>query len=368
MSKVTTERFFHFVRYSMGIDDVPPEKMETSEWISVYDMASAHALLGICANGIERMDDSLRPPLTLTMRWAMNTIKIEKRNILTNRKCAELTGMLEADGLKGCVLKGQGAALYYPNPSRRQSGDIDIWVPGGHRRIMNYVRNRFPSATAYYHHADFPVFKEVPVEVHFFPSWMCNPFYNRRLQRWFREQADEQFYNVVSLPGSNELVAVPTTRFNVVYMLLHIYRHLFHEGIGLRQCMDYYYVLKAFSDVSPAERKSVVGEIRRLGLYRFARAMMYVLGEVFAMPAEWMIVSPSENDGSMVLAEIVRSGNFGINSGIDRENGKSLNFFATKIGYRMRFFRRYPGEVLWGFVFSLWGKWWRAYHHYGKQH
>lgn len=132
--------------------------------------------------------------------------------------------------------------------------------------------------------------------------------------------------------------------------------------------MDYYYVLKAFSDVSPDERKSVVGEIRRLGLYRFARAMMYVLGEVFAMPADWMIVSPSENDGSMVLAEIVRSGNFGINSGIDRENGKSLNFFATKIGYRMRFFRRYPGEVLWGFVFSLWGKWWRAYHHYGEQH
>lgn len=365
MDNRNKDNFLRLVRYSIGSDDTPPGKMEPAEWKAVYDMAVAQALLGICADGIERMDDSLRPPLTLTMRWAMNTIEIEKRNSRMDCKCVELSRLLEADGFKACVLKGQGAAMYYPNPRRRQSGDIDVWVPGGHRRVMGYVRKRFPAAGAYYHHADFPIFPMIPVELHFRPSWMCNPFYNRRLQRWFRAHSAEQFSNVVDLPGGCGYLSVPTTRFNAVYMLLHVYRHLFHEGIGLRQCMDYYYVLKDFSAAPSSEHEAVVNDIRNLGLYRFATAMMYVLREVFAMPSDWMIVPISENDGSFVLSEILRSGNFGCDSGIDRSAGKSLRFFITKLAYRMRFFSRYPGEVSWGLCFALWGKIWRAFHHYG---
>ena len=38
-------------------------------------------------------------------------------------------------------------------------------------------------------------------------------------------------------------LAFPSIRFNTVYSLLHIFRHVFHEGIGLRQLLDYYYIL-----------------------------------------------------------------------------------------------------------------------------
>ena len=364
MDNKIQDYFLSLVRYSIGASDLPPSKMKPVEWKGVYEMAAAQAMLGICATGIERMDDSLRPTLTLTMRWAMNTIEIENRNKDLNGKCVELVARLEADSLQACVLKGQGAAMYYPNPARRQSGDIDVWVPGGHRRLMCYVRRRFPAVGAYYHHADYPVFPEVPVELHFMPSWMCNPFYDRRLQRWFEAEAAGQFAHVVSLPGGVGGVPVPTTRFNVVYMLLHIYRHLFAEGIGLRQCLDYYYVLKAFSDAPAGERAEAVVAIRRLGLYKFARALMFVLGHVFAMPAEWMIVPPTAGCGRFVLGEVLKAGNFGCHSGIDRSNGKSLRFYATKLRYKMHFLARFPGETLWGLYFSLWAKAWRAFNGY----
>lgn len=36
---------------------------------------------------------------------------------------------------------------------------------------------------------------------------------------------------------------MPMTSFNVIYILSHLYRHVFTEGIGLRQLIDYYFVL-----------------------------------------------------------------------------------------------------------------------------
>ncbi len=68
--------------------------------------------------------------------------------------------------------------------------------------------------------------------------------YNRRLQHWFTRMAAEQFANEVTIGGRP--VAVPTPVFNAVYQLTHIYNHLFYEGIGLRQLLDYHYVMMSF--------------------------------------------------------------------------------------------------------------------------
>ncbi len=46
---------------------------------------------------------------------------------------------------------------------------------------------------------------------------------------------------MVEIDGSS--VAVPTAAFNVVYQLVHIYKHLFQEGTGLRQVIDYYLLI-----------------------------------------------------------------------------------------------------------------------------
>ena len=35
---------------------------------------------------------------------------------------------LREDGLRCCILKGQGNALMYPNPYSRTPGDIDVWI------------------------------------------------------------------------------------------------------------------------------------------------------------------------------------------------------------------------------------------------
>ena len=42
---------------------------------------------------------------------------------------------------------------------------------------------------------------------------------------------------------------IPTVEFNIIFQLTPIYSHLMNEGIGLRQLVDYYYVLCDFYKV-----------------------------------------------------------------------------------------------------------------------
>ena len=76
---------------------------------------------------------------------------------------------------------------------------------------------------------------------------MNNPIYNARLQKWFKRNADLQCSNVVSLPDCIGDIAIPTTAFNVIYQLTHLYHHFFDEGIGMRQIIDYFFVVNDFS-------------------------------------------------------------------------------------------------------------------------
>lgn len=85
---------------------------------------------------------------------------------------------------------------------------------------------------------NFDVYKEVPVELRFMPTWLNDPFMNRKLQRWFEKVRDEQFDNVVGK------YHVPADSFNTVYLLLYISKHFHEQGIGMRQLMDYYYLFR----------------------------------------------------------------------------------------------------------------------------
>lgn len=360
-------KFIELVRLSVNGNAPVPARMTSDEWRGVFELAARHAMLGICSKGIERLPAEERPPADVSRKWVFSTLEIERRNRIMNKRCVQLTRMLEKDGLPPCILKGQGAALLYPEPLLRQSGDIDVWVKGGHRRLVRYVRSRFPETPARYHHIDFPVFNDIPVEIHFMPSWMNNPSDNRKLQKWFRANEEAAFRNYVSLPEDAGAVIVPTAEFNIVYMLIHIYHHLFDEGIGLRQLTDYYFLLdRHFHCIDQCGRKNITDTLKSIGLLPFAGNLMYVLHEIFLLDRQKMITEMSAEDSSQkLLRQILESGNFGCsNKSIDRTKGKSVAYFLTKFRYKAHFIREYPKETFWNIWFWIWQRVWRARHGY----
>ncbi len=84
----------------------------------------------------------------------------------------------------------------------------------------------------------------VSVELHSTPALLNSPLHNSRLQRWLKRNADLQCSNRIALPNNAGEVAVPTLSFNIIYQLCHLFHHCFYEGVGLRQIVDYYLVLK----------------------------------------------------------------------------------------------------------------------------
>ena len=251
----------------------------------------------------------------------------------------------------------------YPNPYSRTPGDIDVWIDASRERIMEYAQKKFELGDDIrLQHLETSL-DGVPVELHFFPCSMNNPIYHARLQKWFRRNADLQCSNVVSLPDGIGEIAIPTMAFNVVYQLTHLYHHFFDEGIGMRQIIDYYFVLVKNEERRMKNLTALQRELKYLGLWKFAGAMMYVLHEVLGLSEEKMIAPMDEKRGKLLLAEILNGGNFGqhiTKYGHFTQQGMAKKYFL-KIWRNMHFVRYYPAEALCEPLFRTWHFLWRMW-------
>ena len=368
--------FFAFMRYCLGYKRNISNVVAGMEWQKLYSFVSKQAILGLCFDGIERLGEEYPEELRqnpigreLLMTWMGKAQQIRRQNMKVNTVASKLFLMLREDGFRCCILKGQGNALMYPNAYTRNPGDIDIWVNASREQITEHAKKHFEIGDDIrYHHIETSV-DGVPVELHFFPGIMNNPIYNARLQKWFKRNADLQCSNVVSLPDGIGEIAIPTTAFNVVYQLTHLYHHFFDEGIGMRQIIDYYYVvisdyLLVINDESLGIRDTLQRELKHLGLWKFAGAVMYVLHEALGLPEEKMIAPMDEKRGKLLLAEILNGGNFGrhfTKYGHFTQQGMAKKYFL-KIWKNMHFVRYYPAEALSEPVFRTWHFFWRLRH------
>ena len=247
---------FDFLKYCLGRKDNMSNVVANIDWQQMYYFASKQAILGLCFEGVERLgreypDELKQNPIerVLLMTWMAKTQQIRRQNMKVNVVASKLDSKFREDGLRCCILKGQGNALMYPNPYSRTPGDVDVWVNASREEITEYAKCHLKlEDDIRFHHLE-TTMDGVLVELHFFPCSMNNLLYHARLQKWFKQNADLQCSNVVSLPDGIGEIAIPTTAFNVVYQLTHLYHHFFDEGIGMRQIIDYYYVVCDFYKV-----------------------------------------------------------------------------------------------------------------------
>lgn len=374
---INTSIIFDFLKYCLGAKGDMSKVVAGMDWRLLYEFASKQAMLGVCFDGIERLGKEYPEVLRLNpigrdvlMAWMAKAQQIRRLNMNVNGVAAKLYSMLKEDGLRCCILKGQGNALMYGNPYSRNPGDVDVWVNASREVIMEYGRRNFDlEDDIRYQHLE-TTMDGVPVELHFMPCVMNNPIYNARLQKWFRRNADLQCSNVVELPDGAGEIAVPTTAFNVVYQLCHLYHHFFDEGIGMRQMVDYYYVLVKSEDgrvknctanEGMANVTSLQRELKHLGLWKFAGAVMYVLHVVLGLPEERMIRPMDVRRGELLLSEILNGGNFGkhfTKYGHFTQQGMAKKYFL-KIWRNMHFVRYYPAEALSEPIFRTWHFFWR---------
>lgn len=305
-----SEQHLRFLRYCLEenpSDDFPCQDVE---WQGLYNFAVKQSIVGVVFRGVERLGKDAGVPKELLFKWFTESEQIRQRNCRLNTVAVKLSQRLARDGFHSCILKGQGNAIMYPDPSVRTPGDIDIWLEGSRREILEYVRSLVPNVYAQYHHVDFPVYIDVDVEIHFKPSRINNPLFNHRLQKFYKKHRSEQLNHVCLEFDEKGLVCTPTDDFNLIFQMSHIMKHFFEEGIGLRQLIDYYYLLRrGYTEQEIAEYRKI---IRWLGMKKFASSVMWVEKMVLGLEDTYLIMEPYEKGGQLLLEEIMETGNFGL--------------------------------------------------------
>ena len=459
--------FFDFLRFCIGSAKEIPGSLKEVDWKELYAIAKKQCLVGVLFDGIKKLPaEHVGMKKELLLQWMAESQMLEKANVRLNDAAIQVSEWFRKKGFRTCILKGQGNALLFPNPCSRTPGDIDIWVEGGDKRVISFVRSISPHEKACYHHIEFPSYKGVEVEVHYRPSFLLCFWHNRKLQKYYERVKEEQFSHRVMLGEQGE-IAIPTSEFNLIFQLTHIFAHLLNEGIGLRQLLDYYYVLCDFykvyqksskitpslffdkasctrqfeselslhslaslfplkegstshpdpltlrgeggnrptrcseplrskaggpSKVSPDsagwDRRDAIGdmtsatastdssataarssstaidrvqeELKELGLWKFAGGIMYIMQEVFGMPASRLIVPPNEKYGRFVLNEVLEAGNFGRHDARNRFGRSQLGHNLQRVYRDIRLMRYFPGEALCEPLFRIWHFFWRV--------
>lgn len=359
--------FFELIRVAIGTQGSLSRRPSDKEWKELFEMAKKQSLVGVCFAGVQKLAEDDRPLGMLYLQWMGLAAKIQQRNEVMNQRCVELQERLAKDGFKSCVLKGQGvAALYGELGKFRQSGDIDVWCPDTTiPQLVEYVKGLGLEFEAKHAHVSFEPFDGIEVEMHPTPASLRCPWHNRRLQKWLKG------FDVEGFDKSCGFV-VPSREFNLVYLMLHIYHHMLFEGVGLRQVMDYFFVLRntnyhklsarsasACGDALLAKNYSLI--FKNLGMGRFASALMWVLGRVFGLERDAMLCDPDEEGGKMLLREIMAGGNFGHYDERYKEQ-QSRNLFVHGFGNMKK---KWPmlrvafWEVVCSPFWSLWQIAWR---------
>ena len=414
-------------------------------------------IYSILFDGIKKLPaEHVEMEKELLLHWMAESQMLEKANVRLNDAAIQVSEWFRKKGFRTCILKGQGNALMYPNPYSRTPGDIDIWVEGGDKRVISFVRSISPPEKACYHHIEFPSYKGVEVEVHYRPSFLLCFWHNRKLQKYYERVKEELFSHRVMLGEQGE-IAIPTVEFNLIFQLTHIFSHLMNEGIGLRQLLDYYFVIcdfykvyqifsnpsvslsKGSSTFSPSpssmvftppsvppfpggrnlrsgdvtapsrcseplrskdggpkrsspncagwDRRDAIGdmtsvtaftdssataarssstaidrvqeELKELGLWKFAGGIMYIMQEVFGMPASRLIVPPNEKYGKFVLNEVLEAGNFGKHDARNRFGRLKLGHNLQRVYRDIRLVKFFPAEALCEPLFRTWHFFWR---------
>ena len=434
--------FFDFLRFCIGSDSEISSSLKEVDWKELYAIAKKQCLVGVLFDGIKKLPaEHVGMKKELLLQWMAESQMLEKANVRLNDAAIQVSEWFRKKGFRTCILKGQGNALMYPNPYSRAPGDIDIWVEGGDKRVISFVRSISPHEKACYHHIEFPSYKGVEVEVHYRPSFLLCFWHNRKLQKYYERVKEEQFAHRVMLGEQGE-IAIPTSEFNLIFQLTHIFSHLMNEGIGLRQLVDYYYVLCDFykvyqnfskthsssltlkggstafpkplspqgtGDVTAPPRRSeplrskvggpskvspdcagwdrltiegdnsagsttavtssastaldvVQKELKELGLWKFAGGIMYIMQEVFGMPASRLIIPPNEKYGKFVLNEVLEAGNFGKHDARNQFGKTQLGHNLQRVYRDMRLVRYFPAEALSEPIFRTWHFFWRLKH------
>lgn len=346
----TDSQFFALLR--SGLWNEVPERapfVGGTDWEALHHLAFRQTVVPLVTDGLNRLPKELLPaePERLDP-FLGDLMATSNRNRVLDAFIPKLFDALA--GIPVVLVKGQALAQDYPDPERRQPGDIDLLLlPSSYEAAKDIL---LPKATkvleeerVVWHQG--MRFRSIEVEVHGCISTLMSRKLDRKLAALLEEQFDGRPFPAVSIGGAE--IPVPDADFNAVYIFVHFLQHYWSGGVGLRQLVDW----MTFVTVHKRDIHPVVLEVRLkdLGLLRLWKVFTGFAQEYLGCPVEKLplAAAPDPRKNARIWRYIRRCGNFGKN--VDRSRGeesylvrKVHSLWRLVVADRLRHFRVFPQE------------------------
>ena len=352
--------FFTFLRCTLENKPAPVDVIKDMDWKELMAFAAKQAIVGIAFEGVKLCRQRCPEYVSKQdlMRGLMPSEKIRERNRILSQRCVELQKILSDAGFRSSILKGQGLAKYYSEElsHARGNGDIDVYVECGREKAIAFAKSLGQKDVHWdYKHLHLHIWEDTSIELHYRVEIVQNPLKNARLQRWFDKNKELLFHD-------DGRMVTPSITMNLFYILLHMYSHFLGSGIGMKQLIDYYFVVRSangqfgcFSD-----GKTLNDVLKSFGMIRFAGGVEWILHEMLGLDQRYMYCPMNEREGRYILNEMILSGNLGKS---DERVEKFRNM--GKVGdalyickHNAHLVRQYPEDALMSTLWYIWHKAW----------
>ena len=240
------------------------------QWHSIYRLAVDQGILAVTYDGVKSLPEVLQPSLDLRIQWAYNVEHIEKLYAHQKSVAQSVAGFFAKNNIKTLILKGLSNALLYPNPSHRQSGDIDIYLMGDFERGNELIRQKgIKVKHDYFVHSEFYV-KGINIENHLH---FVNPNVNNT-GRYVNDKLVALAVEALPHPIV-EGALTPSATFSVLFLLRHSSWHYARESVKLRDICDWAMFLKG--GCTDIDVDLTIEMLRKSGLYRYAAILTTIV-------------------------------------------------------------------------------------------
>lgn len=321
------ELLFELLRCSMfgtAPDALNFEELTDGDWREIYTTAVKQGVLSLAFDGIKQLPKESQPPFDIKIQWGYNVEHASRRYDARTKTLRKLAGMLGRHGIDTMVIKGYGMSLYYPTPSHRHFGDIDIYLFDRFDEAIRALRNEGQNIDdSYYRHYEFPL-DGINIECHrFFVETRINDV-NARIEQELQALAAESGHDAESPE-----IRLPSPDFNALYLSRHSSWHFARESISLRDLCDWTLFLKREADRIDTE--AFLRRIRENRLEKFVSIMTDICREHLGLQCTLPVAEHYPDLCKRVLYDILTFDNT-----LKRGNLNPLHRMAVKSGMRIR--------------------------------
>lgn len=317
MSDSIWNTFLSILRAGLWEQDLQLEEgLDVAGWEQVLSLSRSQAVMGLILKGIAQLPAEQQPPEETQPVLRTMEEAFARANARYARVQGELLQQLAEAGLHPVIQKGSEAAKYYADPSARQVGDIDLFLPEGESQR---ARALFPDARTASDGAVVLVQDKVTIELH------------------------PRYYDIhrpaTSLPEPGSACG------EILLLSAHIFKHVIGHGLGCKQLCDMAVSLARLEGKYDKEALRVA--LQYAGLPRWHRLLCSLLVADFGLDPACCLTDFRPVDPERLRRIVRESGHFSHHS---KTKAATAGAFLRRLPFSLSYCPRETFATIWELI------------------